>query len=50
MVLKYRSLHQTASSNPASALTSLDKLLKLNFLICKIGDNDGIYFTGLFEV
>lgn len=51
MVLKCRTLHPNClSTNPASVLTSLGKLPKLNFLSCKIGDNDGIYFIGLFEV
>lgn len=51
VVFKYRTLHSNClSSNPASALTSLSKLLKLNFLICKTGDNDGICFMGLFAV
>lgn len=31
-------------------LVSWGKLPELNFLICKIRDNDGIYCSGLFEV
>lgn len=51
VVLKYRTLHPSCPSQTLHLpLVSWGKLPELNFLICKIRDNDGIYCNGLFEV